>query len=143
MPRESLLLKPVEITLPHCLTDLTENDPVKDDIGFLKANHHNDYTTSSGKRVYQFREAEGDVWFPDPSNNCVVLYTKHFCFECLKVNVTPESTRKRGYCLIYGIPRPWPNMSTDINIGITHYLQTCIEVKLILMDLQLLSIILL
>ena len=135
MPHESLLLKPVEITLPHCLTDLTENDRIKDDIGFLKANHHNDYiTTSSGKRVYQFREAEGDVRFPDPSNNCVVLYTKHFCFECLKVNVTPESTRKRGYCLIYGIPRPWPNMPTDINIGITHYLQTCIEVKLILID---------
>jgi predicted outer membrane repeat protein len=129
MPHESLLLKPVEITLPHCLTDLTENDPVKDDIGFLKANHHNDYIiNSSGKRVYQFREAEGDVSFPDRSN-CGVLYTTHFCFECLKVNVTPESTKKRGYCLIYGIPRPWPNMSTDINIGITHYLQTCIEVK--------------
>ena len=128
MPHESLLQKPVEITLPHCLTDLTESDPIKDDIGFLKANHHHDYTiNSSGKRVYQFKEAEGDVTFPDPYSG--MLYTKHFCFECLKVNVTPESTRKRGYCLIYGIPKPWPNSSAVINIGITHYLQTCFEVS--------------
>ena len=47
MPHESLLLKLVEITLPHCLTDLGENDPIIDDIGFLKANHHNDYTINS------------------------------------------------------------------------------------------------
>ena len=130
MPHESLLLRPVEITLPHCLTDLSENDPVKDDIGFLKANHHKDYTTNtSGKRVYQFREAEGDVTFPDPKSGR--LYTKHFCFECLKVNVTQETTRKRGYCLIYGIPKPWPSVSAviDINFGITHYLQTCFEVS--------------
>ena len=129
MPHESLLLKPVEITLPHCLTDLSENDPVRDDIGFLKACHHNDYTiNSNGKKVYQFREAEGEVTFPDANSG--VLYTKHFCFECLKVNVTPESTRKRGYCLIYGIPKPWPNLSAIINIGITYYLQTCIEVSI-------------
>ena len=129
IPHESLLLKPVEITLPHCLTDISENDPIKDDIGFLKANHHNDYTiNSNGKKVYQFREAEGEVTFPDANNG--VLYTKHFCFECLKVNVTPESTRKRGYCFIYGIPKPWPNLSAVINIGITYYLQTCIEVSI-------------
>ena len=129
MSHESLLLKPVEITLPHCLTDLSENDPVKDDIGFLKANHLYDYSiNSNGRKVYQLREAEGQVTFPNPNSG--VLCTKHFCFECLKVNVTPESTRKKGYCLIYGIPKPWPKLSAvNINIGITYFQQACIEVS--------------
>ena len=130
MQHESLLLKPVEITLPHCLTDLTENDPIKGDIGFLKASHSSDYTVNSnGRMVFQFREADGEISFPAGSTNAV-LTTKHFCFQCLKVNISPESAKKRGFCLIYGIPKPWPKSATvDISIGITYFLQTCIEVS--------------
>ena len=130
MQHESLLLKPVEITLPHCLTDLTENDPLKGDIGVLKASHSSDYTVNSnGRTVFQFREVDGEISFPTSSTNAV-LATKHFCFQCLKVNISPESAKKRGYCLIYGIPKPWPRSATvDISIGITYFLQTCIEVN--------------
>ena len=129
MQHESLLQKPVDIRLPHCLTDLSDDDPAKLGVGFLKANHICDYTVNSnGRGIFQFTEANGEISFPDSTSG--VLTTNQFCFKCLKVNISPESTRKRGYCLTYGIPKPWPKCSVvNINIGITYFLQACIEVK--------------
>lgn len=129
MPHESLLLKPVEIRLPHCLTDLSEADPLKQDIRFLKANHDLDYSmNSNGRRVFRFKEADGHISFPDCASG--VLQTKRFCFKCLGIEKSPESTRKRGYCLLYTIPKQWPNLSiVNISIGITYFLQACIEVS--------------
>ena len=129
MQHNSQLLKPVEIKLPHCLTDLSEDDSIHQEIGFLKANHCRDYTVNSnGRKIFQFTEAEGKVSFPDPMS--AVLTTKDFCLKCLKVNVSPESARKRGYSLIYTIPKSWPRAAVvSINVGITYFLQACIDVR--------------
>lgn len=129
MHHESLLLKPVEIKMPHCLTDLSDDDPAKLGVGFLKASHNHDYSVNSnGRSVFHFTEASGEISFPDSTSG--VLTTKQFCFKCMKTNVSPESTRKRGYCLTYGIPRPWPKCSAvSITIGITYFLQACIDVS--------------
>ena len=129
MQYEYLLTKPVEIKLPHCLTEVSEDDPIKQDIGFLKANHSHDYTVdSSGRRIFQFTKADGEISFPDSTS--AVLTTKKFCFKCLKVNRSPESTRRSGFCLTYGIPKPWPKcLPVNLSIGITYFLQSCIDVS--------------
>ena len=128
MQAKEPLPKPISITLPHCITDLTDDDPLKREITFLKAHHLNRRANRDGSKVFHFQKADGWVTFPDAT--CGELHTSQFCFKCLVTNVTPENAARMGYCLIYAIPNPWPECSVVyINIGITNFLQTCIDVS--------------
>ena len=128
MQTKEPLPKPIAIKLPHCITDLTNDDPFKHEITFLKAHHLNHRVTRDGSKVFHFQEADGWVTFPDAT--CGVLHTSQFCFKCLVANVSPENVTRLGYCLIYAIPNPWPRCPVvNINIGITNFLQACIDVS--------------
>ena len=128
MQQKESLAKPIAIKLPHCITELTEDDPLKQEITFLKA-HHLNYTVSrDGSKIFHFQQAGGSVTFPDPT--CGVLHTSQFCFKCLVAKVSPDNAKRLGYCLIYAIPNPWPKCSVvTINVGITNFLQACIDVS--------------
>ena len=128
METKEPLSRPIVIKLPHCITDLTDSDPIKQDITFLKAHHQNYTINSSGGKVFHFQEADGWVTFPDPT--CGVLHTHQLCFKCLVTKVSQETAKRLGYCLTYALPNPWPKCSVvNVNIGITNFLQTCIDVS--------------
>lgn len=128
MQTKEPLSKPIAIKLPHCITDLTEDDPLKHEISFLKAHHVNHRVSRESSKIFQFHEADGWVTFPDATSG--VLHTNQFCFKCLVANVSPENATRLGYCLIYAIPKPWPRCPVVyINIGITNFLQACIDVS--------------
>ena len=122
------LSKPIAVKLPHCITDLTEDDSLKHEITFLKAHHLNHGVNRDGSKVFLFQEAEGWVTFPDAT--CGVLHTNQFCFKCLVASVSPENAMRLGFCLIYAISNPWPRCPVvNINIEITNFLQACIDVS--------------
>jgi len=108
----------VELALPHFL------DPaVSDTCKFLQAAH----TVMEGMH-YRFKPADGYGWF---SKYCAVgvLATKCFCFSCIG-KVSGEVRSSASYCLIEGVPKIIPSLSTwRIVYILCYFLRTCISVS--------------
>ena len=80
------LTKPIKVTLPHILSELSVEELEAFGVGFAKAKH--DYIiNANGTRVHEFEPSL------DKASYCLsdgkaygVLQTTHFCYLCLQAN---------------------------------------------------------
>ena len=94
------LRKPVEIVLPHCLSQTDDVDQYG--IGFLKANH-SDYEMNDSYQIsYNFRPLDSVtdkmLAYRENQGYCITL-TDHFCYLCLSAPDSEVVTENTNYCL--------------------------------------------
>ena len=119
--------KPMKVTLPHILPDLSMDELASLGVGFAKAGH-NCITDASGERVYKFQPIEGkSFYYAGGGKGYGTLETNHFCFMCLKCpsNATKLKAKAKhmGYCI--GIVKG----PSRLDIYATFYMETCKKVS--------------
>ena len=114
-------LKPVKVTIPHCL-NLKSNDDIESlGLSFLKGDHE-----MNPQQMYQFRKAEGNILI-EPLKKYGVIETTHFCSYCLSCKDTLEFYEKSSFCLYSVIPeKVFPDQSSHAYFFITLLLPTCL-----------------
>ena len=128
-----VLRKPFEVTLPHIITDLCEEDIEHHSINFAKANHTQHSTDKLGVNHYVFTQVDTPfVNVRDGNQSYGILSADHCCFYCIKSNHTfsPTLALKAGYCF-WCIERPLSiTRSRDtVLLCATFFLKTCITVN--------------
>ena len=122
--------KPMEITLPHVLSSLTEKESKIYGVTFLKANHRAFiFKQGSSSKYFQFNSYGGDTKSIFNSNQGT-LSTDHFCFLCIGAESSQQLYQRASYCITRIEPKPWPaqNPETTIYFCISYFLTTCIKV---------------
>ena len=123
-----LFLKPVEVVLPHFLHHWEGLE-----LGFLNADHRNFTVADDGQKKYTFQHSNDPVTFySEDGRGYGILYTKHFCFSCIKSNITRDQLPSNAqYCLTKVIPEPWPLEQTNVPLHfcVTFFLKTCFKVS--------------
>ncbi len=117
--------KPVKVTLPHILPDLSEEELASFGVRFAKASHHC-VTDASGERMYQFQPSVGKSFYhAGGGRGYVTLETDHFCHLCLVIDsgVTPDKAKCRGYCFT-SVQGP-----SHLHVYATYALNTCLTVS--------------
>ena len=128
-------LKPVKVTIPHCL-NIESHDAIQSlGLTSLRGNHE-----MSPDKMYQFQQAEGDVLF-EPLKKHVVIENTHFCSLCISCKETPKFFEEARFCLYSVIPRIIsPGEPSFAFVFITFLLETCLTtVKIQMEDLNLQS----
>ena len=92
-------LKPVKVTIPHCLNLESHDDIGSLGLTSLRGNHE-----MSPDKMYQFQQVEGHVLF-EPLKKHGMVETTHFCSLCISCNETPNFFEKAKFCLYSVIPR--------------------------------------
>ena len=88
-------LKPVKVTISHCL-NLESHDDIKSlGLTFLKGDHE--------MNLQKMQQAEGDVLI-EPLKKSGVIQTTHFCCRCLSCKETLEFFEKANFCMCSVIP---------------------------------------
>ena len=116
--------KPVEVTLPHCLSIVSSEECESLQPRFFTANH-----CTNG---YYFKPAQGRTTV-NLQKGYATLITKHFCLYCLAV-YSPDVTEKARYCLITVQPKTIDSPSWTIHFCVAYFLETCIQVNAFLMN---------
>lgn len=109
-------LKPVEVTLPHFLDIMDEEDSDKMGLQFLK----------SGHSLYCFHESDGVATFR-PKASTATLKTTHFCTFCIAAKET-ISHKKINYRLVKVLPKNKRDRMWRVNFCVSYYLRTCLQV---------------
>ena len=80
------LRKPIKVTLPHILSELSKENHALFRVEFAKANH--DYVTDAhGKQIYEFQPVSDEAsYYSSEGKGHRVLQANHFCFLCLIAN---------------------------------------------------------
>ena len=123
--------KPVEITMPHVLSSLTEKECKIHGVTFLKANHRAFiHERDSGSKYFQFKSTSDDKTKSIFSSNQGRISTNHFCFLCIGAENSRKLYQRASYCITRIDPKPWPaqNPETTIYFCISYFLTTCIKV---------------
>ena len=114
-------LKPVKVTIPHCL-NLESHDDIKSlGLTFLKGDHE-----MNSQQMYRFQQAEGDVLI-EPLKKYGVLQTTHFCCQCIAGQVTKELMKNTNFCISALLPTVIPDTESAY-FFITFFLKTCLNV---------------
>ena len=119
----SHFLKPVTLTIPHCL-DLETSGKI-DSLGltFLKGEHHD-----SSQKVCQFHSVEKSQVEFQARKATGTLKTRHFCSLCIAGKVTPSLIKNTKFCIYAVIPRAvGPSQVKDCCFFISYLLPTCIQ----------------
>ena len=117
--------KPVKVTLPHILSDLSNQDLAYFGVRFAKAGH-DCVTDASGERVYQFQPSVGkSFYYAGGGKGYGTLEIDHFCFMCLEANndVTYSKAKSMGYCFT-SVQGP-----SRLRVYATYALNTCLIVS--------------
>ena len=121
--RESKLshfLKPVTITIPHCIGLKTSNSL---GLTFLKGDHE-----VNSQHMYQFQRIQGAEMVFEAQQSSGILKTTHFCSLCISGKVSPELIKNTNFCICALIPRTvTPLQTTYCRFFISFLLPTCIE----------------
>ena len=140
---EFTLSKPIEIVLPHILTNVTTEDVRKFGIQVAKTNHENFSIPPDNQIHYMFKPFEvNEMKFEsNTTGNYVVMKVTHCCFLCLEAyrpeQMTPEvaqaMAKKKGYCMhcieCLQSPYPcWPPKEVII-FCVSFFMEKCIEVN--------------
>ena len=114
-------LKPVKLTIPHCL-DLKQYDDIESlGLSFLKGDHE-----MKPQQMYQFQPAEGDVLI-EPLKTHAVIKITHFCSLCFSCKERRDLFEKEIFCLYSVIPyKISPDQLSDAYFFITLRLKTCL-----------------
>ena len=138
-PQEDIVLqKPIEIVLPHVLSNgLTNEDISRYDLKFYKADHTDYVIKPCGRHYYVFRPLNDDMKFISENDECFgILRTTHCCFLCItaiqNAELSQDMAQKKGYCLscIECLQSPYTNVAPrDIVYFCTSFfLKTCLKV---------------
>ena len=115
-------LKPVKVSLQHCLKIEKAVDFDLFGVRFLKAGH---YCDESGR--YSFQPADGVVE-PGACEDYLTLSTTHFCYMCIVSNVKPDTLASIQYCLTPFHPQPVFQKENDkIHFYVSYFLDACLE----------------
>ena len=114
-------LKPVKVTIPHCL-NLESHDAIESlGLTSLRGDHE-----MNPEKMYQFQQAEGDVLF-EPLKKYGVIETTHFCSLCISCKETPKFFEKAKFCLYSVTPSVVsPDEPSFAFFSITFLLETCL-----------------
>lgn len=117
--------KPIEIVLPHILTNMTHEDISHFGIKFSKA-VHGDYTN---QKQYTFHSCDAEAKFV---NGFGVLKTNHCCFLCISAiqskELTHELAQKMGYCITCVECLGLPSSRDTIYMCASYLLKSCLKV---------------
>lgn len=120
------LKKPIEITLPHFLTGVTEEKARLHSLTFVKASHTNHHP-----QVYDFHQSASDddiTFLSIGTRNYGTLRTYHCCFLCIQAAVTRELASDAGYCLARVESIISPRMC-EVYFCAIYFLPTCLKVR--------------
>ena len=141
-PQEDVsFLKPITITLPHTMTDLSPDDVQKFGVSIAKADHRST-ALCDGKQKYVFKTYKQlSALRMDKDGHFVTLHVDHCCFWCLQMNekdrvppdVAQEMAKKMGYLVhcIECLESPYTLISPPrdvIHFCVSYFLETCIKV---------------
>jgi hypothetical protein len=112
-------LKPVEVSLSHCLDVATKEDVNNLEIEFLKSGHN----------LFCFHKAEGESTF-ELGSHSGTLTTKHFCCFCIAANKGKADLNKICYRLVKVVPKSTPSLRWKARYCITYFLSTCLRVSI-------------
>ena len=117
--RFSCFLKPVTITIPHCI-DLKSSDSLS--LTFLKGDHE-----VNAQKIYQFQRIKGSEMVFEAQQLKGVLKIIHFCSLCISGKVSPELTKNTKFCIYAALPLAVPPLQTTYcRFFISYLLATCI-----------------
>ena len=115
-------LKPVTITIPHCLNLENTEDVESLGMTFLKGDHE-----MTSQKVYQFQRAEGQAII-EPRKRNGVLQITHFCYLCITSKKSKKSIRKAMFCISAAIPHTMsPSEPAYVYFFVTFLLKNCLE----------------
>ena len=114
-------LKPVKVTIPHCLNLESHDDIESLGLTFLKGDHE-----MNPQQMYQFQQAEGDVLI-EPLKEYGVIKTTHFCSQCIAGQVTEELMKKASFCISAVLPTTISGTESAY-FFITFLLKACLDV---------------
>ena len=120
--RDYRFLKPVEVTLPHCVDISDEEDVERMGMEFSKCGHGH----------YCFHKSDGVATFR-PRAGTATLKTTHFCTFCITANKS-IGEEKIWYRLVKVVPkrRDRESMMWRANFCVLYYLRTCLQVHRVL-----------
>ena len=121
------LKKPFQLTVPHFLTELSEDKLYHHEVAFAKASHHiiKDY-----ERGYSFHVCDTKPVFTSHYHKFYgVLVSQHFCFYCLKARQTAELALDAGYGLVR-IEKLLSPQINQVHFCAIYLLKTCLKVRL-------------
>lgn len=132
MQEDIELLKPVEISLPHFLLGLTDDERKTLNVKFVKASH-DVLDPTSNQYTYQFQSHRGETQFvTNERRSYGILKADHFCFVCLEANQDPAVAKRAGYSLTrieHSITEEFRN-TTVFTFCVTFLLPSCLKVCL-------------
>ena len=121
------LRKPVEIVLPHYLSQTGDVDQYG--IGFLKANHSDYEMNDSCQISYNFRPLVTDKMLVYRENQGYgIILTDHFCYVCLTAPDRPVITENTNYCLARVCTSNNSESLQQVIFCTLYHLPTCITV---------------
>ena len=116
-------LKPVRLTLQHCLDvgDMVDSESLG--LRFLKASH-----SQNSEGFHTFESTEGTVsTSSDP--NYLILSTNHFCYLCITSNTLPDTLERIQYCLSPYYPQPvLYNENDKLHFYVSFFLCACLTI---------------
>ena len=122
--KNTCLDKPLSVTLPHILTNSSEEELASFRVRFAKANHDCDIN-AHGKKVYMFQpfSKKPSYYIDGGDKGYGVIQVDHFSFMCLEAGSTidHEIAQRKGYQLS-GVIGP----SSQLRVYATYSLNTCV-----------------
>ena len=115
-------LKPVKVTIQHCL-NLESHDNIESlGLTFLKGDHE-----MNPQQMYQFQQAEGDTFF-DPHKRYGLFQTTHFCYLCISSKISQKTIQNALFCVYAAIPHTMsPRELAYVYFFVIFLLSTCLE----------------
>ena len=117
-------LKPVMITIEHCLSLDRDTDPHSLGLTFLKGDH-----SESTNQKYLLQRLQGDEEFEFIANdNHAVLHTNHFCYQCVASEISMAFIENAGFCIVVLTPKEMVYSKTMlVYFFVIFLLDTCIK----------------
>ena len=127
LEKDYKLKKPFQLTLPHVLTQISEEKLRCHKASFAKANH-SDIFFLNNVMTYKFNNYDIEPFFTSIGKQSYgVLVSEHFCFYCLKTKQTAELAADAGYSLVRVETLLMPQRN-EINFCTIYLLKTCLKV---------------
>jgi hypothetical protein len=117
--------KPVSVTLPYILPDLSKEELGNFGVRFAKANH-DCVPDARGEKVYKFQPSlDKPFYYVGGGKGYATLQTDHFCFMCLTAEskITDGEAKRVGYCFT-SVRGP-----SRLHVYASYFLETCITVS--------------
>ena len=135
--------KPIQVRLPHFLTGLSDEERVKLEVNFAKAEHPPIGSTEAPLPQVEFKPCMTKTQFVVSENGSYgLLQTTHCCFLCIEAKHSRDLALRAGYCLTRVEYEPSPSRHI-VHFCATFQLDTCLDVSILLNAMHMTVIVLL